>query len=58
MQISPPRVSDEVHAWLTDMSESTGLTVSALVGALLEQARAAGWTVAPLQVRRPEENRQ
>jgi hypothetical protein len=51
MQISPPRVNRETHAWLLEMSAETGLTISALVGALLDRARRKGWTVEPLTVR-------
>ena len=51
MQVSPPRVTDEVHEWLLAMSRTSGLTISAIVGAILERARAAGWVVEPLTVR-------
>jgi hypothetical protein len=56
MQISPPRVNSEVHAWLMDMSTATGLTISTLVGEILDRARVKGWTVEPLRVREPPDD--
>jgi hypothetical protein len=57
MQISPPRVNSEVHAWLMDMSTTTGLTISTLVGEILDRARVKGWTVEPMRVTEPDEGR-
>ena len=42
MQISPPRVTTEVHDWLTAMSKDTGLSVALIAGELLNRARIEG----------------
>ena len=53
MQISPPRVTTEVHDWLTAMSKDTGLSVALIAGELLNRARIEGWKVEPLRVTAP-----
>lgn len=53
MQISPPRVTTEVHDWLTTMSKDTGLSVALIAGELLDRARLKGWKVEPLRVAEP-----
>jgi len=49
------RVSDRTHAWVTELAQAPGLSLSSVTEHILTEARRRGWTVSMVgQVSEPK----